>query len=209
MPEYIRREMEKTDPDFPMLIFPSIPVGLSVEHLHFCGSVSFRPDTYYRLLYEITESIARHGFRKFVFLVCHGGNRPVVDALARQLRFDLDILPFVLSSGAFSHPDVLATISEGNTFDFHGGDHDSHCQKKTERIFLCFPEIRKEKAHREEQSQISGKIQHSETPERITGIKSVEIFLNCIEWHRLKMHLHLCESGKAFYFIMEERSSSM
>ena len=122
MPEYIRREMEKTDPDFPMLIFPSIPVGLSVEHLHFCGSVSFRPDTYYRLLYEITESIARHGFRKFVFLVCHGGNRPVVDALARQIRFDLDILPFVLSSGAFSHPDVLATISEGNTFDFHGGE---------------------------------------------------------------------------------------
>ena len=29
--------------------------------------------------------------------------------------------PFVLSSGAFDHPVVKATISKGNTFDFHGG----------------------------------------------------------------------------------------
>ena len=30
--------------------------------------------------------------------------------------------PFVLNSGAFDHPDVKATISKGNTFDFHGGE---------------------------------------------------------------------------------------
>ncbi len=122
MPEYLRRELERVDPDYPMLIFPVIPVGFSVEHLQFCGSISFKPDTYYHLLYDITESLARHGFKKLVFLVCHGGNRPVVDTLARQARADLGILPFVLSSGAFFHPDVQATISKGNTFDFHGGE---------------------------------------------------------------------------------------
>lgn len=122
IPEHIRRELEAVDPDYPMLVFPVIPVGFSVEHLGFCGSISFKPDTYYHVLYDITESLARHGFRKLVFLVCHGGNRPVVDTLARQARADLGVLPFVLGSGAFSHPDVLATISEGNTFDFHGGE---------------------------------------------------------------------------------------
>lgn len=30
--------------------------------------------------------------------------------------------PFVLNSGAFDHPAVKATISKGNTFDFHGGE---------------------------------------------------------------------------------------
>ncbi len=122
MPEYIKAELEKADPGYPMLIFPVIPVGFSVEHLRFCGSISFKPDTYYHMLYDITASLAKHGFRKLVFLVCHGGNRPVVDTVARQARADFDILPFVLSSGAFFHPDVQATISEGNTFDFHGGE---------------------------------------------------------------------------------------
>ena len=45
MPDYIKAELEKVDPDYPMLVFPVIPVGFSVEHLNFCGSISFKPDT--------------------------------------------------------------------------------------------------------------------------------------------------------------------
>ena len=86
MPEYIKTELSKVDPDYPMLIFPVIPVGFSVEHLGFCGSISFKPDTYYHMLYDITQSLAHHGFVKIVYLICHGGNRPVVDMLARQVR---------------------------------------------------------------------------------------------------------------------------
>ena len=111
MPEYIKAELSKVDPDYPMLIFPVIPVGFSVEHLGFCGSISFKPDTYYHMLYDITQSLAHHGFVKIVYLICHGGNRPVVDMLARQVRADFGVLPFVLASGAFFHPDVQATIS--------------------------------------------------------------------------------------------------
>ena len=122
MYDYIKTAVESGDPDFPMLVFPPVPVGLSVEHLNFCGSVTFRPDTYYHILYEIAESLARHGFRKLVFLVCHGGNRPIVDALCRQLRHDFGILPFALANGAFSHPDVKATVSEDNAVDFHVGE---------------------------------------------------------------------------------------
>lgn len=122
MPCYIASELGKIDPEYPMLIFPTIPIGLSIEHLEFAGSVSFKPDTYYHMLYDLVESIQHHGFKKFVFLVCHGGNRPVVDVLSRQLRHDFHILPFVLSSGAFSHPEVKATISPDNSWDFHGGE---------------------------------------------------------------------------------------
>ncbi len=122
MPEYIRQEMEKRDPDFPMLLFPAIPVGLSVEHMAFPGSITMKPDTYYHVLYDIAESLHTHGFRKLVFLVCHGGNRPAVELLSRQLRHDFGIYAFILSSGAFSHPEVQATISEGNSWDFHGGE---------------------------------------------------------------------------------------
>lgn len=122
MVKYICEELEEEDPDFPMLVFPVIPVGLSTEHKNFCGSVTFRPDTYYHLLYDISVSLARHGFKKLAFLVCHGGNSPVVQILSRELRSELGISPFILSSGAFSHPDVKATVSEGNIWDFHGGE---------------------------------------------------------------------------------------
>lgn len=122
MVKYIREELEQEEEDFPMLIFPVIPVGLSTEHRNFCGSITFRPDTYYHMLYDISVSLAHHGFKKLAFLVCHGGNSPIVQVLSRELRSELGISPFILSSGAFSHPDVKATVSEGNIWDFHGGE---------------------------------------------------------------------------------------
>ena len=123
MVEYLGRALEEAgEADFPMLVFPLIPVGLSTEHKNFCGSITLRPDTYYHLLYDICVSLAHHGFKKIAFLVCHGGNLPLIQVLSRELRSELGIAPFFLSSGAFSHPDVKATISQGNIWDFHGGE---------------------------------------------------------------------------------------
>lgn len=122
MTRYLTEELEAVDPDFPMLIFPVIPVGLSTEHKNFCGSITFKPDTYYHMLYDICSSLAHHGFKKLALLICHGGNAPIAQVISRELRSELGIAPFLLSSGAFSHPDVVATISEGNVWDFHGGE---------------------------------------------------------------------------------------
>lgn len=123
MIEYLDKALEEAgEYDFPMLVFPVIPVGLSTEHRNFCGSITLRPDTYYHLLYDICISLAHHGFKKIAFLICHGGNAPIIQVLSRELRSELGISPFLLSSGAFGHPNVKATISEGNTWDFHGGE---------------------------------------------------------------------------------------
>jgi len=123
MVEYLGRALEEAgQADLPILAFPVIPVGLSTEHRNFCGSVTLRPDTYYHLLYDISVSLAHHGFKKLAFLVCHGGNAPIVQVLSRELRSELGISPFILSSGAFGHPDVQATVTPGNIYDFHGGE---------------------------------------------------------------------------------------
>ena len=125
--EAMTKEIQKAlegegEDDFPMLVFPVIPVGLSTEHKNFCGSITVKPDTYYHMLYDISISLAHHGFKKLAFLICHGGNAPIVQVLSRELRSELGISPFILTSGAFTHPDVTATISEGNIWDFHGGE---------------------------------------------------------------------------------------
>lgn len=123
MVKYIGEALEEAgEPDFPMLVFPLIPVGLSTEHRNFCGSVTLKPDTYYHLLYDICVSLAHHGFKKLVFLICHGGNAPLIQVLSRELRSELGISPFYMNSGAFGHPDVKATVTPGNIWDFHGGE---------------------------------------------------------------------------------------
>ncbi|BBF43543.1 creatinine amidohydrolase [Lachnospiraceae bacterium KM106-2] len=119
MLDYLKEELPE---DFPMLYFPVIPVGLSTEHKNFCGSITLKPDTYYHMLHDICESLHHHGFKKIAFLVCHGGNAPIIQVLSRELRSEYGLSAFILSSGAFSHPDVKATISEGNIWDFHGGE---------------------------------------------------------------------------------------
>lgn len=134
MPGYVKEVLEATDPDFPMLVFPVIPIGLSIEHLSFAGSISFKPDTYYHMLYDIADSLHGHGFKKLVFLICHGGNRPMADILSRQLRHDFGMFVFVLASGAFLDPQVQATISPENHWDFHGGE------METSMIMAIHPE---------------------------------------------------------------------
>ncbi|SEL20124.1 creatinine amidohydrolase [Butyrivibrio sp. ob235] len=105
-----------------VLFFPTIPVGYSVEHLSFCGSISFKPQTYYSVLYDIAECLARHGFKHIALLICHGGNRATAEIVSRQIRRDLGIYVYLISSGSFSDPEVKKTITPGNEADFHGGE---------------------------------------------------------------------------------------
>ena len=117
MCDYIEKELKAEDIN--LLLFP---VGLSTEHKEFCSSITFKPMTYYHMLYDICESLAHHGFKKMAFLVCHGGNAPVANLISTEVRSDFKVYPFVLNSGIFDHPAVKATFSKGNTYDFHSGE---------------------------------------------------------------------------------------
>lgn len=122
LPTYIVSELKKQAPDYNLLVFDALPVGLNIEHSDFPGTVSFSPLTYYHVLEDIIRSLSSHGFRKFAMLLCHGGNRATVDILACQLRQELSVYLFALNAGAFLDPEVQATISHGNDWDFHGGE---------------------------------------------------------------------------------------
>lgn len=38
----------------------------------------------YPMLHDICESLNHHGFKKIAFLVCHGGNAPIIQVLSRE-----------------------------------------------------------------------------------------------------------------------------
>jgi creatinine amidohydrolase len=57
-------------------VFPPVNYGLTPYFLAYPGTVSLRVETYVRLIREILDSLACHGFRRILIVNGHGGNQP-------------------------------------------------------------------------------------------------------------------------------------
>jgi creatinine amidohydrolase len=64
--------------DEPVVVAPTVPVGVSAEHRAFEGTLAVSPDTFRAYVTETVESLASHGLDRVVVVNGHGGN---VDAL--------------------------------------------------------------------------------------------------------------------------------
>ena len=118
-----QRGLRPGDPGLSDADLSADPVGLSTEHVNFCGSVTLKPDTFYHVLYDICKGLAHHGFRKIAILNCHGGNSPIIQVLSREVRSELGIAVFIINCGAFfGNQAVKDTVTPGNIWDFHGGE---------------------------------------------------------------------------------------
>jgi creatinine amidohydrolase len=60
------------------VLTPAVPVGVSVEHAQFPGTLSVGADTFRSYVSDVVESLASHGWDRVVVVNGHGGN---VDAL--------------------------------------------------------------------------------------------------------------------------------
>ncbi|MGV6876093.1 creatininase family protein [Pseudochelatococcus sp. B33] len=121
MEGYLERVHALLDDSLPVLILPIQSVGLSNEHLAFPGTLSLRPETAIRAWTDIGESLHRAGCGKLLFVSSHGGNSPVIDIVARDLRVRLGMTTAAVSWQRFGYPENLfdsAEIRHG----IHGGD---------------------------------------------------------------------------------------
>jgi creatinine amidohydrolase len=63
-------------------LVPTVRVGFADHHLPFAGTVSISKETLRRVAVDYAHALARHGFRRIVFVPTHGGNfQPLVDAV--------------------------------------------------------------------------------------------------------------------------------
>ena len=67
------------------LVGPTIGVGMAQHHMAFPGSVTLRPSTLIRVLRDIVESLAHHGFERFYFINGHGGNIATINAAFSEI----------------------------------------------------------------------------------------------------------------------------
>jgi creatinine amidohydrolase len=117
---YLARVEAALPPDLPVTFLPLQWIGKSDEHLAFPGTLTLSAETAIRSWTEIGASIARAGVRKLVIVSSHGGNSPVLDIVARELRVRHGMLAVTASFGRFGYPDGLFTDIE-LAHGIHGG----------------------------------------------------------------------------------------
>lgn len=121
-----------------VLVAPTMPFGASHYFLAYPGTVSLRLSTLLAVLEDMVRSLYGHGFRRFVVLNGHGGNRGakmVLDELAVELPalraawYDWWISPVVLKIAekhglSPSHANWLEAFEFNRVVDLPEGEKD-------------------------------------------------------------------------------------
>lgn len=95
------------------LVAPVIRPGLSRHHIDFPGTITLRMKTFVKVLEEYCLSLRRHGFKKVVLFVSHGGNFDALNAfipsIAKRVAPDMRFLVvYPLEKNVKSLQDLLA-----------------------------------------------------------------------------------------------------
>ncbi len=104
-PEIIANHAEAKATDS-MLVGPTFNVGCAQHHLAFPGTITLRPSTMMAAMVDWTDSLARHGFRNFLWLNGHGGNIATIEAAFAEIRARRSFDP----NGANSQPELNMTL---------------------------------------------------------------------------------------------------
>jgi creatinine amidohydrolase len=117
----IRRTIELLPDDLPVTFLPVQPVGKSNEHISSPGTLTSTWETATKLWLDIGDSVDRAGVEKLIVINSHGGNVPMVDIVARELRIRHDMLVVAAMWSRLGHPEGLPGAEEA-LYGIHGGD---------------------------------------------------------------------------------------
>ncbi|RJF75886.1 creatininase family protein [Rhodopseudomonas palustris] len=117
---YLARVRELLPAELPVTFLPLQPVGLSLEHLSFPGTLTLHTETALRVWTELGDSVARAGVRKLVMVTSHGGNSAAMGLVAQELRVRHGMLAVTTGWARFGTPDGLFETDELR-HGIHGG----------------------------------------------------------------------------------------
>ncbi|UCH95194.1 MAG: creatininase family protein [Candidatus Aminicenantes bacterium] len=91
-------------------------VGYSIYHSGFPGTLSIKPETMEKVLFETVEVLLKYGFRRFMFLNYHGGNNIVQDNVIHRINHSTKGIAVAIGIG-----NSIQKEDEGDFFDWHSG----------------------------------------------------------------------------------------
>lgn len=107
--------------------------GKSNEHAGFAGTFSLSATTLGRIVSEIAEGLRASGLRRLLIVNGHGGNAPVLDAAARDVREQFGIVCVVAHPFRFDVSDHLSGEERG--LGIHAGE------AETSLLLVLAPEL--------------------------------------------------------------------
>lgn len=117
----IQRVIELLPDAVQATFLPVQAIAKSNEHISSAGTLTLDWDTVTRAWLDIGDSVARAGVRKLVIVTSHGGNVPIMDIVARELRIRHDMLAVATGWARFGQPEGVFPAEEF-VYGIHGGD---------------------------------------------------------------------------------------
>ncbi|MFP4569529.1 creatininase family protein [Rhodosalinus sp.] len=117
----VERLVRKLPEESRTLFLPLQAIGKSNEHLRYPGTLTHSAGTLTAMWCEIGACVARAGVRKMVLLNAHGGNIPVMETVARELRVRHDMLVFSVNWFGQGMPEGVYPLEEMR-HGIHAGD---------------------------------------------------------------------------------------
>ena len=105
-----------------LLVGPCIPIGDSLAHCAFPGTVAIRPSTLMAVIRDYVNSLYRAGFHRFLVLSTHWDNHFPIAAGLSELADEKTDLRFIIKD-FWEFPSVTAIIKE--EFNESGGHADA------------------------------------------------------------------------------------
>lgn len=132
----VERMARLVSPHRPILIAPTVWIGLAQHHIAFGGSFSVSMATYHALLRDIVTSIRVAGFRKLLFVNGHGGNisalHVLTDALTQETGLAVASTTYTLLPNQQS---ALEAILEDQLILQHA------CEAETSMMMAARPDL--------------------------------------------------------------------
>jgi creatinine amidohydrolase len=107
---------QKTD----VMVAPVLLPGISPYHMEFPGTITLSADTVQRVYFEAVQSLIHHGFRRFMLLTSHAGNRNVSRYLVDRINQETPGIAVELNDAAapFIHASKRPKVKQ---FNRHAG----------------------------------------------------------------------------------------
>ena len=119
----------------PVVVAPTLWIGLAEHHVGLGGTFSVSLSTYYALLRDLCDSILRAGFRKILIVNSHGGNFAALVAMITDLARDLKAPIGMTTLYTLPHATgAYAEVLEDQTEVRHA------CEAETSMMLAAFPD---------------------------------------------------------------------
>ncbi len=103
-----------------ILVSPILMVGQSPYHMGFAGTITLRAETIIQVHLEAVESLIKHGFKRFIIMNAHGGNRAISALIVDQIN--QTTAGVAVSFGEAVRPFMEPTpVAASTVLDRHGG----------------------------------------------------------------------------------------